>query len=127
MDVRLTGEAWAWGRNGEIRRPAFVTVQDMPGDEPTIWLSVYASQRTRENGQSPIDLHLSRVDALAVAEAIREAAGWKLDEGGWPDLAACEPCGRNPGLEGPPVGESCHALIPPAPSTEAAMAAMAGR
>lgn len=73
-EVELTGEErWAWGRNGEIRRPSIVTVKNM-GDE-VVWLSVYANRRTLENGTSPIDLHMSSDDARELGRALLEAAG----------------------------------------------------
>ena len=72
--VELTGEErWAWGRNGEIRRPSFVQVRrmDWPTEAPTeVWLSIYANKRTLENGTSPIDLHMSPEDAANLAAAI---------------------------------------------------------
>jgi hypothetical protein len=72
--VELTGEErWAWGRNGEIRHPKYVTVKDMslPG-RPEIWLSVYANDRTLVEGKSPIDLHMSKDDARALAGKLLE-------------------------------------------------------
>lgn len=68
-EIELTGEErWAWGRNGEIRKPGIVTVNEMSGGE--VWISVYANRRTRENGTSPIDLHISRKDARALGTAL---------------------------------------------------------
>lgn len=69
MDIRLTGEdRWAWGRNGEIRRPEFVTVKTMGRGE--IWLSVFATERTLQEDRSPIDLHMSKEDAGMLAAAL---------------------------------------------------------
>jgi hypothetical protein len=72
----------------------------------------------------------TRVEAGSQTEAAR-LAGWSeeyiesvadmmdpplgyppYDECGWPNYAACETCGRNPGLERPPVGETCHQYPP---------------
>lgn len=47
------------------------------------------------------------------------------DECGWPDYPACEACGRNPGLEGPPVGQDCH-TYPPVKAIDGAHSTLAG-
>jgi hypothetical protein len=74
--VELTGEdRWAWGRNGEILHPKYVTVKDMslPG-RPEVWVSVYANDRTLVEGKSPIDLHLSKDDAVRLGARLLEVA-----------------------------------------------------
>jgi hypothetical protein len=69
VEIELTGDKrWAWGRNGEIQRPMFVTVRDLGGDE--VWVSVYANRRTLEEGRSPIDLHMSKRDAVELGNAL---------------------------------------------------------
>jgi hypothetical protein len=77
MELPLTEPGWAWGRNKEMQRPYAITLtattlSQAPEGEPRapgIMLSVY-SKRGREQGSSPIDLHLNNDDAKALAEAI---------------------------------------------------------
>lgn len=78
-DIPLTRPGWGWGRNGELANPAFVTIRSGSVQQAGttevadgVLLSVY-SRRGYAQGSSPIDLHLNDADALAVADAIRDA------------------------------------------------------
>jgi len=79
IELQPDGANWAWGRNGEIRQPKFITVTRMGGlpDSPynEVWLSVYANRKTLEEGRSPIDLHLSPRNMRALADAIVKELG----------------------------------------------------
>ena len=75
FELELGGsERWAWGRNGEIQRPKWVTVRDTSTLAPAVTISVYANDRTLSEGKSPIDLRISAEDARRFADALREAA-----------------------------------------------------
>jgi hypothetical protein len=74
-EIELQQGIWAWGRNGEMQRPQFVTVRADGIDERRgITLSVYANRRTLEDAKSPIDLVVGPDDAEAIAAALLAAA-----------------------------------------------------